>query len=69
MLPFAKVTHTSPGKCGAFGHLTRYFSFNSFMCYQDKMTKCFVEILEGGGSMSTGTQEALQNINVNFHLI
>ena len=30
---------------------------------------CVVDIFEGGGSISTGTQKALQNLNINFHLI
>ena len=40
--------HTSPGKCGPFCHPIPNFSFDSFLCYQDKMIPCFVEIFRGG---------------------
>ena len=43
-----RAPHTSAGKCGPFCHPTPNFSFNYFLCYQDKMIACFVEIFEGG---------------------
>ena len=35
-------------KCGPFCHSTPNFSFDYFICYQDKSISCFVEIFEGG---------------------
>ena len=42
------IPHTSLRKCGPERHPTPNFSFDSFICYQDKMIPCFVEIFEGG---------------------
>ena len=41
------LDHTSPGKCGPLWRATPNFSFDSCMCYQDKMIPCFIEIFEG----------------------
>ena len=73
-VPFGswKTAHTSPGKCWPLCCATANFSFEFCIWYQDKMipyfVPYFVNIFEGG-SMITGTQKGLQNLNVNFNLI